>query len=145
MRDRDFELSLWKGKIFRHFKGDLYLVDSLTVFCLVWIIYTSGVNFPVYTFRTTMGYFDQGKYIYVASALLNIILSLVLGNWIGLAGVFLATTIPRLLTTEIADGIYVFKYGLTISPKYYFGKYLYVFLLFLVNYLLSQIIVNLIF
>jgi len=28
MRDRDFELSLWKGKIFRHFKGDLYsLID----------------------------------------------------------------------------------------------------------------------
>lgn len=123
---------------------DKYIVDSLTVFGLVWIIYTSGVNFPAYTFRTTMGFFDQVKYIYIASAAVNVILSIIMGRCLGMAGVFLATSISRLCTIEIADGIYVYRDGLGISPNFYFKKYCLTFLLFLINYFCSKAAVSLI-
>lgn len=122
--------------------GNKYLVDNFTVFSLVWIIYVSGINFTVYTFRTTMGFFDQVKYIYVLSAILNVILSIILGKWLGLAGIFLATSISKLCTIEIADGFYVFRDGFNLSPLKYFQKYFCTFLLFLCNYFFTNFIVS---
>lgn len=124
--------------------GDRYTLDGLTVFALVWIIYTSGVNFPVYSFRTTMGFFEQMQYIYVTSAFINVLLSILMAKWIGLAGVFLATTISRLCTVEIAEGICVYRNGFGISPNVYFKKYLITFFIFLINYFFTERIINLI-
>jgi len=124
--------------------GNKYIVDNLTVFSMVWIIYTTGINFSAYTFRTTMGFFDQVKYVYVASAVVNVVLSIILGKWIGLAGVFLATSISRLCTIEIADGVYVYRNGLGISPMIYFRKYIFTFLLFMLNFIATKTIVDLV-
>lgn len=129
-------ISLWLG--------DTYIVDNLTVFGLVWIIYTSGINFTAYTFRTTMGFFNQVKYVYVLSALVNVILSIMMGKYIGLSGVFLATSISKLFTIEIADGIYVYRDILGISPKFYFKKYLITFMLFIINYFFTRLIANMV-
>ena len=124
--------------------GNPYLVDNLTVFSLVLIVYTSGVNFPAYTFRTTMGFFDQVKYIYILSAFLNIILSILLGKWLGVAGVFLATSISRLVTIEIADGIYVYRKGLKIPSALYFKKYILCFGIFILNFYITYNVIFLV-
>lgn len=129
-------ISLWIGTDF--------LVDNFTVFSLVLIIYVSGVNYPCFVFRTTLGFFDQVKYAYVFSAILNLILSIILGKTIGLAGVFLATSLSRLVTSEVADGFYVYEHGLELSSKKYFSKYYIYFMFFLGNYLLTANVVKII-
>lgn len=124
--------------------GENFIIDNLTIFSLVWIVYVSGINYPAFVFRTTMGYFNQVKNVYICSAFINLVLSIVMGKLMGLAGVFLATSISRLVSTEVSDGIYVFKYGFSISPLKYFKKYYLYFALFLINYFITNYFVNLI-
>ncbi len=121
--------------------GTSYLLPWPSIFALVLIIYIGGVNFPAYSFRTTLGYFNQVKYFFVASAVLNICLSIFLGLKIGLVGVYLATSISRLFTSEIADGYYVYKYGLELNPWKYLVKYVAHFGLFLLNFEITNFVV----
>lgn len=124
--------------------GKEYLVGYHTILALVLIAFQSGMNFPAYTFRTTLGYFDEVKYVYVATAVINIGLSILMGKWMGVAGVFYATTISKMVTCEIADGYYTYKKGFQISPWRYiwdYGKY---WLLLLVNTVACFILIDLI-
>jgi len=122
--------------------GAQYVIDMKTIVALVLIAFQSGMNFTAYTFRTTVGCFNEVKYIYVATAFLNIILSILLGKWLGLAGVFLATTISKLLTCELADGYYAYKRALNISPMKYFVKLISYYALFAVNVLICYLTIE---
>jgi len=122
--------------------GAQYVIDMKTIVALVLIAFKSGMNFTAYTFRTTVGCFNEVKYIYVATAFLNIILSILLGKWLGLAGVFLATTISKLLTCELADGYYAYKRALNISPMKYFVKLISYYALFAVNVLICYLTIE---
>ena len=114
-------------------RDEQYLLSLVVVISLVLIGYQSGMNYAAYSFRTTLGYFDQVKYVYVLTAVLNIGLSILLCYWIGLPGIFFATTISKLLTSEIADGYYAYKYGLGLSPIRYYLKWLLHFALYAGN------------
>ena len=114
-------------------RDEQYLLPLSVVISLVLIGYQSGMNYAVYSFRTTLGYFDQVKYVYVLTAILNIGLSILLCLWLGLPGIFFATTISKLLTSEIADGYYAYKYGLGLSPARYYLKWILHFALYAGN------------
>lgn len=116
-------IEIWLGKQF--------LIPEAVVFVMVWSIYVSGVNYPAYSFRTTLGYFTQVQYVYLFCGILNIIISIIGGLYLGLWGVFLGTPLSRLMTTELADGYYVYKFGLQKSPVNYYQKYILHFLLYL--------------
>ena len=57
-----------------------------------------------------MGLFSKGKYSPIVAAIINIVLSIVLGKYIGLMGIFLATSISRLLTTTWVDPYLIYKH-----------------------------------
>ena len=124
--------------------GEKYLFSLSIVATIVLNIYVAGINYPSYVFRTTSGHFKEATKFYVLSAVMNIILSIALGYYWGIAGIYIATSISRLLTSEISDGYYGVKYGACSNPKNYFFKY-YLYLIFLVincvanNFLISQI------
>ncbi len=124
--------------------GQQYVIDMVTIVALVMIAFQSGMNFTAYTFRTTVGCFDEVKYVYVLTAILNIGLSILMGLWIGLAGVFLATTISKLLTSELADGYYSYKRALNNKPIKYFIKLFAYYLLFAINTIVCYYVINLI-
>lgn len=105
--------------------GDEYRLPFLVVISLVFLIYMSGINYINYTFRTTHGYFVAAKYVYVVSAFLNIILSIILVNPLGLAGVYIGTIISKLLTTEILDAYYTQHVILKVSLMKYYIRYFY--------------------
>jgi len=113
--------------------GKEYVVEIYTVIALVLIALQSGMNYTAYTFRTTLGYFNEVKYVYILTAIINIALSIWWGKWIGLAGVFYATIVSKLVTCEIADGYYAYKKGLEKSPYLYFVKYVGYMLIFAVS------------
>lgn len=124
--------------------GSNYLVPQGVVLALVLITYISGVNFPVYTYQSTLGMFDKMKIPYVLFAVFNILLSILLGKKWGLFGVYIATSITRLCTSEVSSGYYVYRYGLKLSPLKYLKKYVIYFLILILNILVTNYAVSLV-
>lgn len=124
--------------------GPNYILPKETVLALILIVYISGVNFPVYTYQVTLGMFDKMKYPYLLFGIFNIILSIILGLRWGLFGIYIATLISRLCTSEAASGYYVYRFGLKISPFEYVKKYVFAFIALCANCLITGYVVSLV-
>ena len=103
--------------------GSRYLLGKSIVVISAINFYVVGMQNAVWTYKTTMGLFDYGKYLVVGTGVVNIILSIVFGKQWGLFGILLATFISRMLTNVWYDPYAVFKYGFENNPLEYFGTY----------------------
>lgn len=124
--------------------GTSYLLPTNVVIALVFITYMGGMNFPVFSFRVTLGIFDQVKWFNVLSGLANIVLSIVLGQHFGMFGIYLATSISRLFILEIAEGYFIYKIGFNEPVYKYIVRYLLHTVLYAGNYIISKVIVGMI-
>ena len=86
---QDF-IVIWLGK-------DL-LLDDLTMVAIVLNVFFSTCMRPVWTFREGTGMYKQIRYIMFATAVLNLVLSIVLGKLIGVSGIIFATSISKVCT-----------------------------------------------
>ena len=86
---QDF-IVIWVGR-------DL-LLDDLTMIAIVLNVFFSTCMRPVWTFREGTGMYKQIRYIMFATAILNLILSIVLGKIMGVSGILFATSISKLCT-----------------------------------------------
>lgn len=80
-----------------YFGKDL-LLDNLTLIAIVLNTYFNICMRPVWTFREGCGMYQRIKYIMFVTAVLNLVLSVVLGKYLGLSGILFATSISKLLT-----------------------------------------------
>lgn len=103
--------------------GDAYVLDDLTKYAIVAGFYVLGAHYTVHIYRTTLGMFVYGKMAPLAAAILNLVLSVLLCKWIGLAGIFIATPISRILTTGIVDPVLIFKRIFNKNPIVYYLQY----------------------
>ncbi|OUP72889.1 transporter [Erysipelatoclostridium sp. An173] len=78
--------------------GNKYMLDNLVVAAIVINMFFSIVLMPIWSYREATGMYRQTKYVMVATAIVNLILSILLGKWIGLAGILIATSIARIST-----------------------------------------------
>ncbi len=124
--------------------GAGFSTSQAVVVALVLISYIGGINYPIFTFRTTSGYFDEAKNAYVMFGVVNVILSLILAqNW-GLFGVYIATSISRLCTSEIREGYVVYKKVLALPFYKYLIRYLVTMSIFFADYGITYWLVNLV-
>ena len=86
----------------------------------------------VWTFKSTLGLFKYGQYLLFITASLNIVGDIILGEKLGVFGIFLATVISRILTNCWYDPYVVFKHGFHKKFTKYFLEYLWYFLVLLV-------------
>lgn len=91
--------------------GDVYVLPYLVVIAMSINFYFSIILLPIWVFREATGLYRETRYVMLLTAFLNIVLSIVLGKLIGLAGIIFATSLARLFT--------YFWY----EPKLLFGKY----------------------
>ena len=124
--------------------GAEFLLDGKTVFAMMLVPYVGGVNFAAYSFRATMGEFSKIKYFHLAAGILNLVVSVAVAPSMGLFGVFLATSVTRIFTSELMDGYLVAKKILGKSFWWYAGKYLLLFGVFIVDLMLTGMVVRLI-
>ena len=110
--------------------GEKYLFNVFVVFSILLNFYTAGMQNASTTFRETTGLFSKGKYRPIFAAMINIVASIFLTHFIGIAGVFLGTVISRLLTYFWFDPYVIFKFEFRKSVKEYFIRY--IWFLFLV-------------
>lgn len=79
--------------------GEGFLLDKVTFMIILLNFYLMGVHQTLKTFKSKAGLFAQDKYAYLIEGLLNLFLSIVFVQKLGLAGVFLGTTVSYLLVS----------------------------------------------
>ncbi len=104
--------------------GERFVMPLGVVMAIAFSFYVEGMQFAGFTYRTTMGLFRESVAAPVASAIINIVLSIILGYTMGMAGIFIATGISRLATTTWVDGYLVFKKRLNKSPLKFYAAYI---------------------
>lgn len=102
--------------------GSEYLLSLSETLIISLNIYIGGMLFAPFNYRQTMGLFVQGKIRPVVSAIENIVVSVLLAKYWGLAGVLWGTAITRLTTNVWYDPFIVFR-NMGVNPVKYFADY----------------------
>lgn len=124
--------------------GDGYVMTLGIAIALTMNFFISGTRFPAFTYRVTTGLFKKAKIAPFVCALLNIILSVIMGKIWGATGIFVATSIAQLLSISWIDPFLIHKYLFKSSYKKYFKRYLRDFIVFVlacfITYFISTVI-----
>jgi O-antigen/teichoic acid export membrane protein len=108
-----------------------YRLEHIVIVAIAFNVYVKGMSFSTSDFRDTTGMFRQTKYIFLFTAALNLILSIILGLKIGLSGILFATGISRILTNVWYEPVVMYKqYFKQSSVKYFMRQILYFILTF---------------
>ncbi len=121
---QDF-ITLWLGAEF--------LLDKKTLIAIVLNFVIPGTIRTVSLYRDTNGMFHKTKYIFFVTAIINLILSLILGKFFGLLGILISSVIARLLTNVWFEPFVLFKDFFNLNPwKHYFIKQIKYWVVFIV-------------
>lgn len=100
--------------------GEQYLLSDLILVILVLNFSTNFLQTVVQIYKEASGVFVEGRYRAVATAVLNLVISILLTREIGLAGVFLGSIISRLVTTGWYDPWLLCRRAFGKSPAGYY-------------------------
>lgn len=103
---------IWLGKGFE--------IDKLSLVAMTINFYLNSVFLPVTSFREAVGLYQQTKYVMLITAFLNVILSIVLSFWLGMAGILFATPIARVSTYVWYEPRLLYKQFFKKSSKTFF-------------------------
>lgn len=112
---QDF-IVLWLGK-------DM-LLDRITLVAIILNVFFSICMRPVWTFREGTGMYRQIRYIMFITAILNLVLSILLGKIIGLSGIIFATSISKMATYFWYEPNILFKKFFKRKTSHYYLDYL---------------------
>ena len=102
--------------------GDNLTLGFVTVLLLSFSYNIKGYSYALESIRESAGLFEKDKFINLAIAALNIIISVGLAILIGINGVIIGTIICYILKEFIVVPMIVFKYILPNEGKWYFSK-----------------------
>lgn len=100
--------------------GEAYLLPFSVVVTAVVNFATNYLQNVVQIYKNASGVFVRGKYRALATAVLNLGISIVLAKRIGITGVLLGSIISRMVTTWWFDGWLLYRAGFGQSPWPYF-------------------------
>lgn len=107
----------------RWWLGKQYLLGNLTFIFILINFYLDGMRSAISTFKNKAGLFTQDKYAPVIEGLINLISSLILVRYYGIAGIFMGTTISTIATVLWTQPLIVYKNIFKKSVWSYFKKY----------------------
>lgn len=108
-------ISLWIGKE--------YVLGKYVVYTIVLNFLICGLLHTVTIFKDACGLFWQTRYRTMATAIVNVVVSIVLAHFLGLAGVFLGTIISYLVTILPKDPVVLFGEIFQVSAKEFYYWY----------------------
>ena len=109
-------ISIWLG-------GD-FLLSKLVVCAMGCNLYLGCVLYPLWSYREATGLYTRTKWVMTICALLNIVLSILLGLWLGTAGILFASALSRLATYVWYEPKLLFREYFSASPGPFFKKLL---------------------
>ena len=89
--------------------GTAFTFDYWVVLAIAFNMYLSCVLQPLWTYREATGLYIRTKYVMLIAAIVNLILSVVLGKLLGIAGILFASAIARLSTYFWYEPLLLFK------------------------------------
>ncbi len=103
--------------------GEKYIFtrDITLVLCLNF--YLTGMRQATLVFRDSMGIFRYDRYKAIPEALINLVVSLILGRRYGTIGIFLGTLVSTVTTSLWVEPYMFYKHRLKMSSLSYFLKY----------------------
>lgn len=104
--------------------GTGWLLSTPVLIIIVYNFATNYMELVVNIYNEATGVFVKRKYRAVATAVVNLVVSIILVKWIGLGGVFLGSIISRLTTIWWYDAILLYRDAFHKSPLSYFVNYL---------------------
>lgn len=104
--------------------GPEYVISLVTVGAIVLNFYTSNIRQPVWAFRETVGMFRETRHISAVTAVVNLVLSILLGYFWGMTGVLVATVISRMVYAWWKEPLILFRKYFKCSPRKYFTNYI---------------------
>lgn len=99
--------------------GSEYVMGIDLVIAVMVVFYLRMVTNTVWICRSTMGIFKEVQYVHLIAIVLNILLSIILGYAIGVAGIIVATAISRIFTSFWYEGKIVFNKLEKSAKEYY--------------------------
>lgn len=120
--------------LFNFFIGDIWLSKEfvfpmVTVAIIVINNYLTGLRMPLITMKSAAGTYMEDAWIPFAFAAINLITSIILVKYMGVAGVFLGTIVGSLLTADWYRPVIIYRKVFEKPVWGYYKKYLlYVFL-----------------
>lgn len=118
--------------------GEQYIFGSHITLIICLNFYLTGMRQATLIFRDSMGLFKYDKYKAIAEAVINLVVSLVLGKMWGTAGVFLGTMVSTVSTSLWVEPYMLYKHKLQVSSVPYFVRYfIYAAVTFILWYLES--------
>lgn len=131
-------IQLWLGKEF--------LVDNISYFLIVLNCYLMGQTTIYHNARVAKGDFNKDKWLFLAQAIINLVVSIIGAYYLGLVGVYIGTVVSRLFA--MLRPILTYKFMMNRSSKeYYFKFFIYLIIALLLGgatYILSQMILKVI-
>ena len=94
------------------------------MFAIVLNFYLMGSMAPIFAFRVATGMFREARYILAVAAVLNLGLSIVMGKFLGLAGILYATALARLSTNYWYEPMILFRRHIHGEARRYAGTQL---------------------
>lgn len=101
--------------------GAEYRIDVFAFNAILINFYISNIVNPVWIYRESLGLFRQIKYIMMLTAVINIVLSVILGRIYGLGGIIIATALARILTVVWYEPIVLYKAKFEDLVRHYFS------------------------
>lgn len=121
--------------------GEEYVLSNFVAFLIALDLYLTGMQSVTTSFRNAYGLFYKAKYRPILMCILNLIISIILANYIGIAGVILGTIISKLLTIVWLDPYIIYRYGFKEKIVSFYKKYI----LYLVLYFVLICVMHLVF
>ena len=116
--------------------GNDFTISSMSIIAFTLITYCSCVLLPLCTYRDATGLYMKTKYIMLLAALLNIILSMIMGHLWGLTGILFASVVSKICTSFWYEPKILFHEYFKRRVSRYFLSLLYNALLIAVTILL---------
>lgn len=102
--------------------GEKYEFDLGIVIVLVIAFYLKGMRRTVITFKDATGNFYHDRYKPIFEAVINLIVSIILAQKFGIAGIFIGTIISTITTSLWIEPVVLYKYVFEEKSYKYFAK-----------------------
>lgn len=103
--------------------GSEYTFDTLTVAIIVVNNFLTGLRIPLITMKGAAGKYMEDAWVPFGFAAVNLVASIILAKYMGVAGVFLGTIIGSLCTADWYRPIVIYKHVFHTSVAKYYKRY----------------------
>ena len=120
--------------------GSEFLMQGSLVFVLMFIFYERGMRNSITTVKTTSGIFHEDRFAPLCQAAINLVVSILLVQRIGIIGVFIGTLVSAIAVPFWTTPYLVYKKVFHKPVSHYFLKYTYYAAIGIGTYFLTNFI-----